>query len=375
MLHPPTALDHAGTARPAPPALAGPDCGPPAWPGNGLLLALAHLDERAIRAESLDGLLHEACRTAGAALHARSVHLLETQPDGHTLRTRATLAGTGPHPRTDLPPDGTLCRLAILGNGGRIWGELHVEPSPGTAFGLPHVHFLRALAGIVAAAIERDRVATALRLEAERNARLLRELQHRVKNNMATIGALVQRTLRTAARPETRAALRRVGDGIEALRIIHERIYEADQDDLVPLGPYLAELVQSLLTLHHDEDGAPIGFVQQLEPCEVPADTAIPLGLVASEFVTNAIKHAFPQRPDARAPGTIGLGLRTGPGRNLHLELWDDGIGLPARPPRNSGLRLIEGLARQVGAHASWDGPPGTRCSITLPLAPPHGPS
>ena len=100
---------------------------------------------------------------------------------------------------------------------------------------------------------------------------------------------------------------------------------------------------------------ARVRLVSDIERLEVASDTAVPFGLITSEFITNSLKYAF-----GDGPGVIGLRVEaagSGPGAGeVRVTLWDDGRGLPAERSGGTGLGLIGGLARQVGASAAWSG-------------------
>jgi two-component sensor histidine kinase len=93
----------------------------------------------------------------------------------------------------------------------------------------------------------------------------------------------------------------------------------------------------------------------------VPHAVAVSLGLITNEFVTNSSKHAFPKKP-----GTISLTLEALGTRQINLTLADDGVGIPPRNRRSSGLQLIAGLADQLGADVEWDVGAGTTLCLRL---------
>ena len=222
--------------------------------------------------------------------------------------------------------------------------------------------FLRVYANLLAAAVERNRMLAELRKRADEKERLLRELQHRVKNNLQTVLGMVRRSVRRADSPRTADALRSIGDGIEALRMVHEKIYRsAESLDETCLGTYLADLVTSLLDFHGRAVATRVKLVTEIERIDVPADVAVPFGLIASEFVTNSLKYAFASRR-----GRIGIQVELSDDTKLRVILWDDGPGRPPEPTRSTGIGVINGLARQVGGTAVWHSDGGTRLTVDL---------
>ncbi|RYF06510.1 MAG: GAF domain-containing protein, partial [Deltaproteobacteria bacterium] len=262
-----------------------------------------------------------------------------------------------------------LATVIIMGSHShQPYGVLQVDSREPRAFTHDDMQFLRDYANLLAAAVERLRIVAELRERADEKARLLQELQHRVKNNLQTVMTLVGRAMRRAKNPEVVSALRGVGDGIEALRLIHEKIYSLEGGgDRMCLGTYLAELVASMLNFHGKEVSAQIRLVTDIQRIEVAADTAVPFGLITSEFITNSLKYAF-----GGGAGTMGLKVEnTGTGQ-VRITLWDDGQGLPAERSTGTGIRLIDGLARQAGATPTWSGDKGTCLVLTMPT--PHSP-
>jgi two-component sensor histidine kinase len=258
-----------------------------------------------------------------------------------------------------------LVLVGIPGAGGRPpYGVLQVDSRTPRAFTDADIQFLRSYANLLASAVERLRIHQELRDRAEEKERLLRELQHRVKNNLQTVMNLVSLRVRRARTPEAAQELRAVGDGIEALRLVHDKIYSAnDGMDRTCLGTYLGELAASLLRFHGKEVSTKVRLIADVERLEVHPDCAVPLGLAASEFVTNSLKYAF-----GNGRGVIGVRVERAEPELARVILWDDGRGLPAERSGGTGLKLIEGLVRQVGGTPQWDHTQGTKLVITVPV-------
>jgi two-component sensor histidine kinase len=259
-----------------------------------------------------------------------------------------------------------LVTVIIVGTGDKpAYGVLEVDSRTPRAFTDADIQFLRSYANLLASAVERLRIHQELRDRAEEKERLLRELQHRVKNNLQTVMNLVSLRVRRARTSEAAQELRAVGDGIEALRLVHDKIYSAnDGMDRTCLGTYLGELAASLLRFHGKEVSTKVRLVADVERLEVHPDCAVPLGLVTSEFVTNSLKYAF-----GNGRGVIGVRVERAEPELARVTLWDDGRGLPAERSGGTGLKLIEGLVRQVGGTPQWDHTQGTKLVITVPVA------
>jgi two-component sensor histidine kinase len=373
---------------------------------------LARFGELALASEDLDEILTEACRLVGDALGTDLAKVVEVQPDGRTLLVRA---GVGWQPgivgqmRTDLDdltPEGlalsieapvispdlaqedrfgvppfvaehgvraAVCVPIVSPDGEAAYGVLQVDAREPRPFGDAEVAFLRTYANMLASAVSRLRTAGELRRRAEDNERLLRELQHRVKNNLQVMVGLVEVQARREHTLSAKAALRAVGRRVEALRLLHDKLHLAGEVDRVDLGNYLGQLAAGLLRFHEGE-AARIRLVLEVERGIIASvDAAAPLGLVVNEFVTNSLKHAF-----GDGPGTVGVRLGPTAGAGVvQLELWDDGRGLPSgrvaggdgASGGGTGMRMIGSLARQLGAAPEWSAGEGGRgARLALPV-------
>lgn len=216
--------------------------------------------------------------------------------------------------------------------------------------------------------IDRLHIKHDLRIALKKNEALLTELQHRIKNNIGTIAAIIRMRAGKAESPEARRQLADVGARVDALRIAHEQLYTAGQVEEVDLGPYMESLLANLLKIHAAREKDISCSVSLPAQVCVPTDEAIPLGLIANEFATNSLKYAF-----GDGGGTISLTLERNEDRTVVLVLEDDGRGLPKEEDRQAsgsgtGMSLIDALARQIGARAEWkDEERGTRLVVTLP--------
>jgi two-component sensor histidine kinase len=249
----------------------------------------------------------------------------------------------------------------ILGRAGETaYGILEVDSREPRRFSDGDVDFLRTYSNLVAAAVERLRAFDELRLRAEEKERLFAELQHRVKNNMQVITSLIRIQTGKASTPEAQDELRKIGGRIDTLRIIHEKLHDSGQVEAIDAGSYLAELSATLIKFHTDAD-ANVRLVTDLEPFSATPEVAVPLGLIANEFITNSLKYAF-----GSGGGEIGVRLRRTEGGPVCVKLWDDGKGLPAERAGGTGMYLIEGLSRQVASEIAWGDGPGTQLRLTL---------
>jgi PAS domain S-box-containing protein len=178
---------------------------------------------------------------------------------------------------------------------------------------------------------------------------LLREVHHRVKNNLASIIGLLE--LQTAAVDDARlvGVVREVGHRIKAMAIVHELLYQSESLSEIDLHRYLTALVSGLPAAFGRSHGVHIDIESAAVPMSL--DTAIPCGLIVNELVTNALKHAFPEGKPRPGADECRVVIRADwDGTYYTLQVADNGIGLPAdldwTATRTLGLRLVTMLGR-----------------------------
>jgi two-component sensor histidine kinase len=212
-----------------------------------------------------------------------------------------------------------------------------------------------------------QRVSAHFTADKERQLTSMRELHHRVGNEIQAITSFISMAGRASQSEESRRILSDLEGRIDVIHVAHAQLNEGGEVDTVELGAFLSEVCSRGVELFDGRAGGRIAFQAQTDRIHVRHDIAVSLGLIANEFVTNSAKHAFPLRP-----GTISLGLKAIAARRIIVTLSDDGVGISTENRRSSGLRLIAGLAEHVGAAAEWDVDGGTRLRLQLcgPFAP-----
>lgn len=213
------------------------------------------------------------------------------------------------------------------------------------------------------------RVEEALRRSLADKEVLLREVHHRVKNNLQVISSM----LRLQARSVEDGTVRRMleeGDGrVRSMALVHEQLYRSGDLAFVDFGRYLERLAQNVVG-SSPRGAAAIETHVAAEPVGVPLDLAIACGLIVNELLANAVKHAF---AGGRA-GRIDVGFARD-GQLAVLTVCDDGIGLASAPgpaPEGGlGLRLVEALVRQIGGTLSIE--PSHGASFRVEFALPAG--
>lgn len=195
---------------------------------------------------------------------------------------------------------------------------------------------------------------------------LLREIHHRVKNNLQVVSSLLSLQRNRAADPTARQVLSDSQRRIKAIAMVHEKLYTSESLARVNFDDYMKE-VASELCLFHDCSGIQFDF--DVEPIKLDIDSAIPCGLVFNELLTNALKHGFP----AAGTGTIRVTLRKRHSDQVELTVGHDGAATPAdfdiKQPKSMGLLLVTSLVAQLGGEISVEGDGGTRFLVRFALS------
>ena len=254
-----------------------------------------------------------------------------------------------------------LVNVPIFLPGGRPYGLLQVDDREPREFSEEDTEFLRTYATILGPVIDRLHKVSELQEAHDRNATLLRELQHRVKNDLAVIQALVKLRARRAS-PEGQAELRVLQERLETLRLVHAQLDAGQPADRLLLKPYVEQLLENLRTLR-SHDAADVRLdIDVDENIEVSRDVAAPLGLILNEFATNSFKYAF----DA-ADGVLTVKIEPNGKQRATLVASDNGVGLGhdhANSGTRSGMGLINSLSRQIGGEARWSSNGGVQLQI-----------
>jgi len=210
-----------------------------------------------------------------------------------------------------------------------------------------------------------------LRSSLEQKDTLLKEIHHRVKNNLQTITSLLNIKMRSVSSDQAHQALEEVQTRVRALALVHHYLYESDDVRFVELRLFVGELCQVL----HDTlsgGGRQVRIESDVQNITIASERAVPIALLITEAVTNAYKHAF---PDGRA-GKISVAIRRQDQSSALLTVSDDGVGYgggedlstPVIAGRGVGMSLISAFARQLGEDLKVSGPPGTTISLRLRL-------
>ncbi len=206
-----------------------------------------------------------------------------------------------------------------------------------------------------------DAVQTALR---EKEI-LLREIHHRVKNNMQVISSLFNLQAGQITAENARRVLKEGQLRIRSMALVHEKLYQSRDLSKIDFADYLRSLAAHLFHFYRIEAGR-IRLETHLEPVYLSVNSAVPCGLLVNELVSNSLKHAFP----ADRKGTVEVGLRKDEDGKVELRVADDGVGLPGsldfRRTESLGLQIVNLLADQLGGAIELGDGNGTDIRISF---------
>lgn len=193
---------------------------------------------------------------------------------------------------------------------------------------------------------------------------LLREIHHRVKNNLQIISSLLNLQSHYTKDEETLDVLMESKNRIRTMAIVHEELYRSPNLTNINFKEYLERLLSNLL-YSYGVNGESIETRFDLEECDISIDTAIPCGLIINELITNSLKYAFPHGEG----GKIEVSLKSHDGTYI-LKISDNGVGLDSNiEPENAetlGLQLVNSLVRQIDGTMELKRNSGTEFKISF---------
>jgi len=193
---------------------------------------------------------------------------------------------------------------------------------------------------------------------------MLQEIHHRVKNNLAVIGSLLDLQAQGIDDAAVRAKFLESRNRVLAMSMIHEKLYQSADMAHVDFKEYLQGLIAGIVDTYKQSS---VTVSVEMEPVFLDVNVGIPCALITNELVANSLKYAFP----AGRKGTIKVGITLDSKGARVLFVEDNGVGLPAsidfRNTSSLGLQLVNGLTRQIRGKIELSTGAGTRFSITLP--------
>ena len=248
-----------------------------------------------------------------------------------------------------------------------VWGILEVDSERQQQFDGTDEEFLCGFAGLLGSAIEkkrRDAADASAHLERtielrEREA-LFRELQHRIANNFQSIIGFVDLGARRVTDPAAQQEFARLSDRVASILSAHEKLSLDEVEREISLGPYIADLARTIPAPEN------VQIVKSIAGAPVSLRTAVRLGIIVNELVTNSLKHAFEGKG-----GVIRITLSVDHARHRgRLEVADNGRGASNAPSEGMGTGLVDSFAEHIGGSIERRGSPGqgTTVVVTFPL-------
>ena len=223
--------------------------------------------------------------------------------------------------------------------------------------------------GIIRDITDRKRVEENVLASLQEKNVLLKEIHHRVKNNLQIISSLLYLQEVRIHDPVDKLIIQDCRNQVSSMALIHEDLYGSKDFRSIDFGAYLDKLVSRLLIAYRL--AGVVAFVPAVQAISLGIDKAIPCGLVANELCTNALKYAFPEETRSRRC-ELRVELGRLPADQVCLAISDNGVGLPAdfEPSRTGtlGMQIVEKLVKQVSGTLSLSKEAGTRWTIVFPI-------
>lgn len=286
--------------------------------------------------------------------------MVDSDRDAWHVLSRAQLASGEP----------TTCELHLLRHDApAFWAELQISVVAASR----EVGAEPCLRVVVTDISERKAAQAALEQALQDKDALLREVHHRVKNNMQIMNSLLRMESTRSKEPSTKVVLTDMQGRIRSMALLHDTLYRAGHFGAVNLGAYLRELAHQAFQALAPRGGV-VRLVLDLEPLPVTLDLATACGLLANELIVNSFKHGF---ADGRS-GEVHMALHALPadaqGNSVaRLQISDTGMGLSldfeAKRANSLGLKLATDLSRQIGGKLEIDPNPEVGAAFTVTFA------
>ncbi len=256
-----------------------------------------------------------------------------------------------------------------------------IESQVNRDFDLSEIQLLQTLAHLVGSVIENKRLYDEITHEINERSlaekqllqslhekdNLLKEVHHRVKNNLQVISSLLRLQLSTVNDPRMNALIQDSQSRIQSMALVHELLYQSDNLSTINLGEYLEFLSHSLMATYQ-VNSSNVGIHADCANLDVNIETAITCGLLLNELVSNALKHAF----RSKLNGNIYVSLSPSDNQHTMFVVADDGIGIETNDKTDQnrsslGLKLIDSFVTQLNAKMKVEVDSGTRYEIRIP--------
>ncbi len=202
---------------------------------------------------------------------------------------------------------------------------------------------------------------------------LIKEIHHRVKNNLQIISSLLNLQAQYIKDPDSLNAFHDSQNRVRAIALVHEKLYQTKDFTKINFPEYVRDVIANLIDTVNPE-GNDVRVEINIDELYLSMDLAINLGLIISELVSNTLKHAFrePYYNPQNEPGILSVSLKTQTNSSLRLKIKDNGSGFDYNLiiMKNStlGLQLVKGFIEQIRGELTFNGDNGTEFDIIFPI-------
>ena len=212
---------------------------------------------------------------------------------------------------------------------------------------------------------ERKRYEARLETSLREKEVIIKEVHHRVKNNMQVISGFLELQSNYIQDPDAVEKLNECQRRVRTMALVHEKLYQSKSLGAINAAEYIKSLIADLMNSYSLSTQVDVSV--DVDDVNITLDMAIPCGLIINELVTNALKYAFFDRPE----GKLSLALHHREDHTFSLVVQDDGVGLPpdyeARSAASLGMQLVRVLVHQLGGEMKSESDKGTRFTIIFP--------
>jgi len=261
----------------------------------------------------------------------------------------------------------------LHGAGGGHGIEFHGVKKDGTiidliAFGSSMIYGgLPAIYGTIIDITERKKMEATIAQSLKEKEMLLKEIHHRVKNNMQVVSSLVSMQGRSIKDESVQALFSETQNRIQSIALVHEQLYRSDNISEIDYGEYLRKMFAPLFE-SYNVDERRVSMVIDAPKAKITIEKAVPCSLIVNELLSNSLKHAFP----GNRKGEIRIGFHldeiTG---DYVLDYRDNGVGIPMgldiQKTGSLGMKLVYGLTQQISGTISLEPGDGVHFKIVFP--------
>ncbi len=210
------------------------------------------------------------------------------------------------------------------------------------------VFVFETLADHVSVAIERARRYDKLIYKLDEKNMQLSELHHRLKNNLATISALIELEMESSGKDHPEEVLKATNSRIKSVANVHSILYDSEDSGKINLKEYIQNILENVMMIYQGKQ-KDINVIHQGDEVVLDANRAMLCGLIVNELAVNSFKHAFLDR----RKGTVKVTVRLLEGEKLLMEVFDDGIGMVDEEKGPNMLYIVNALSRKLKADVS----------------------